>query len=331
MYAKTRLWLTGCSLVWSVLCGCTLEKRDEADEFRDAVPEPEAAALSGPDASSSRGTAAAIPGRATLAAAPTLGYAKWYGFTRGMRQGVNVVTASVLGSVWLVLHSVPSELSKDTAVWGPYSDELSPARYRFQVKRVAPDEYEYVLEGQRKEAGADYQAVLAGHGFGRLDARHGQGTFTIDLDAAKALDPFEHAKDSGTVRIDYALPHDFSENPGALPRTISAHVDPEGEAQYSVKSVAELDQTGSIQVSAHVDVEDSKATALEDVLIDSRWLASGAGRADISISGGDLPLGLDAVTAVECWSSAFTQSYYQDSVDLEPTSGDMNACIAAAR
>ena len=43
MYAKTRLWLVGCSFASLALCfgsGCTLDKKDDdADAFREAVPQ----------------------------------------------------------------------------------------------------------------------------------------------------------------------------------------------------------------------------------------------------------------------------------------------------
>ena len=64
MYAKTPrrfAWLAGCSLALSALSGCTLEKKDDAGEFRDAVPQKEAIALSGPDSNGSTTTAAEGP------------------------------------------------------------------------------------------------------------------------------------------------------------------------------------------------------------------------------------------------------------------------------
>lgn len=62
-------------------------------------------------------------------------------------------------------------------------------------------------------------------------------------------------------------------------------------------------------------------------MIDSRWNASGARRADIDITGGDLPANTPKVDAVECWGTDFTQSYCSDSVGFAPTAGDANACV----
>jgi hypothetical protein len=332
MYAMPRFWFVGCSLVVCLSSGCTLDKKDdEADSFREAVPQEQSVALSGPDSRSGSpgSTAVVAPTRRSLGTAPTTPYAKWYGFTREMRGGVNQVTASVLGGVWAILHVPPTALDADTATWGPYTDALEPASYRFRITRIATDEYDYRLDGRPKTstADSDFRAVLTGHGYGKPHARHGHGEFTIDLDVAKALDPLAHADDSGTVRIDYELPHDFLENPDFLPRSITAKVDPEGDAVYTVESLAQVDHTGSIHVDAHVDIADSKDTQLEDVIIDSRWNAAGAGRADIAFTGGDLPASTPMVNAVECWGTDFTQSYYNDSVNFSPTVGVETACV----
>lgn len=331
MYAKTWLWFGGCTVAWQLLSGCALQKKDDADEFRDAVPQSQAVSLSGPDSpSGSSSTAAAPPPRGALATTPpTTSYAKWYGFTRDMRDGVNAVTAGVLAGAWIIIRSEPSATTKDSATWGPYTDELDPATYRFRVTRVATDSYDYVLEGRPKASSsdADYRAVLSGHGYGRSSEMHGQGNFTIDLDAAKALDPYKHPNDSGSVTIVHELPRDFSDNLGALPRTITATVMPQGEAHFSVESDANADHTGRIHVTAHVDIDDSKQTQLEDVTVESRWNQTGAGRADITIKGGDLPASISEVDAEECWGVDFSQSYYNDSVNFAPTAGDSKSCV----
>ncbi|HEY4104921.1 MAG TPA: hypothetical protein VGM44_13580, partial [Polyangiaceae bacterium] len=188
-------------LALTLVAGCTLQKKDAADAFRDAVPQSESVSLSGPDSSSgSSSTASAPPPRGELATTPpTPSYAKWYGFTRDMRDGVNGVTAGVLGSVWVIIQSEPSAVEKDAATWGPYTDELDPATYRFRVTRIATDEYDYVLEGRPKASTSDtdYIPILTGHGYGESSALHGQGSFTINLDNEKTLDPYKHPTDSG--------------------------------------------------------------------------------------------------------------------------------------
>ena len=55
---------------------------------------------------------------------------------------------------------------------------------------------------------------------------------------------------------------------------------------------------------------------------------AGAGRADITLTGGDLPF--EKVSAVECWGSDFFQVYYEDSVGYASKEGDVSACAYAS-
>jgi hypothetical protein len=311
--------------------GCMLEKQDDGDEYREAVPLREAVVVAGPEADGGGDSSAASV--TTQADEPwAVGpYSKWYGFTRVVRAGVNLVTGAVLGSAWIIVHTEPSSVEDGEAIWGPYTDALDPATYRFRVTRVADAEYDYVLEGRPKASSddGDYRALLSGHGYGKRHELHGEGELTIDLDAAHDLDPFAHQDDSGTVRIVHHLPHDLSQG-DFLPRTILAEVTPNpavNPESFSVTSTANEDGTGSLHVTANADVDDTKTTELEDIVVDSRWRVDGAGRADIVIAGGDVPADPGMVSAVECWGADFMRSYYSDSLELEPTEGEASACV----
>jgi hypothetical protein len=318
------------------LPGCMLEKQDDGEEYREAVPLREAVVVAGPERDPGRDTSTASVGssRGTLATEPLAAgpYAKWYGFTRAVRGGVNLVTRAVLGSAWVIVHTEPSSVQDGEAIWGPYTDALEPVTYRFRVTRVADAEYDYALEGRPKtsRSEADYRTVLSGHGYGKRHSEHGEGDFTIDLDAARELDPFAHQNDSGVVHIVHHLPRDIGQDGGALPRSILAEVTPDpavNPESFTVTSNANLDGTGSLQVDAKADVDDSKSTQLEDIAVDSRWRADGAGRADIAIAGGDVPADPGVVSAVECWGADFMRSYYADSLGIEPAAGEASACV----
>ena len=80
-----------------------------------------------------------------------------------------------------------------------------------------------------------------------------------------------------------------------------------------------------------VDIDDAGSTALEDVAVTSRWRATGAGRADVVIEGGDLVAsGVDSASFVECWGTDFTRVYYSDSVGLKESEGEVSACAFEA-
>lgn len=305
--------------------GCSLQKADES-EFQEALPEVGTVNVDGPDgARADARTAAGMTG--TLAGGDAADPAFWYTFTRDLRDGVNVVTAVVLVSVWAVVHTEPAEIDEDHAVWGPFEgDALDPARYRLTVTRIGEHHFRYVLEGQKK-SGGEYMNVLDGDGYSRKSDLHGDGQFVLDLGNAKILDPSRHQNDSGEVTIAHELPEDIGRHRDALPRTITATVAPEGEASVTITSIAHEDHTGEVDVSAHVDIDDTHLTALEDVSVVSRWKATGAGRSDIGIVGGDLPAaGFTSVTAVECWGTDFSRVYYSDTAG-NPTEGNASECV----
>jgi hypothetical protein len=314
------------ALAATTLAGCSLQKED-GSEFQEALPAVGSVNVDGPDSSRADArTAAGMSG--TLAAGDANDPAFWYSFTRDLRDGVNGVTAVVLISVWAVVHLEPSEIDQDHAVWGPYDgDALDPVRYRLTVTRIGEHHFRYELDGQRK-SGGEYLNVLLGDGFSRKSASHGDGQFVLDLGNAKILDPSRHQDDSGRVTIVHDLPEDIRRRRDALPRTITATLAPEGEASVTITSIANEDHTGELDVSAHVDIDDTHLTALEDVSVVSRWKSTGAGRSDIGITGGDLPAaGFLGVTAVECWGTDFSRVYYSDSAGMNPSEGDASECV----
>jgi hypothetical protein len=313
------------------VAACTLEKQDGADEYREAIPRAEAVSVDGPAGTAAGSLETAAGSRGALALGGTEP-ARWYRFTRDLRDGVNGVTAAILGSVAWVVHTEPTEVEEGKAVWGPYpADGLEPTSWRLTVTRIEARHYRYVLEGRPKasSAEADFLPVLEGDGYGRRSERHGDGSFVVRLDNARRLDPSRHADDSGTLRIEHDLPRDISRHLGALPRFITADITPEGGHWVSVTSSAFEDGTGAIDVSGLVDIDDA-GTAAEDVAINSRWLASGAGRSDIGISGGDLPAEFSPATATECWGEDFSRVYYESSFEEPATEGDSSACVYAA-
>jgi hypothetical protein len=201
MFLKHRSITIGAATVALLASACTLQKQGDVSEYREAIPERDAVFVDGPE--STQGDSSTRSGSSGLLADAPAGttWAEWYAWTREVRDGVNGITAAVLGSVHIIVHSQPTEVGDDEAVWGPWGDALEPATYRFRATRVAEHEIDYVLEGRPRASVSDddYRAVLSGKGYSKRHDRHGDGFFTIDLDVARDLDPFKHQDDSGTV------------------------------------------------------------------------------------------------------------------------------------
>jgi hypothetical protein len=324
------LKLIGVSLVAAIssvgLGACASQPEEQLDSIRQALPRAETTRLSGPESnvaqpSHSTGDAGAAP-----ADAP---YATFYVFTRGVRDGVNKITADVLGTVWFIVNTKPTSFDGEQATWGPYTDALQPAAWRFRVSHQGGAQYAYFLEGRPRESSSDqdYRTVLSGVGYAKGDAKHGDGSFTVVLDAARALDPVAHQDDSGTVTVVHDLPPTVTTELNPLPRSIEVTLLPSNSAAHlDILSIAHEDSTGTLVVDGLADIDASKTTALEDVTVRSQWDALGEGRSDVTVSGGDVPAALSPVTIVECWDKQFKQSYYKDSAGIAPTAGDITAC-----
>jgi hypothetical protein len=63
------------------------------------------------------------------------------------------------------------------------------------------------------------------------------------------------------------------------------------------------------------------------VTLRSRWQATGAGRADARLAGGDL--GQIEAIASECWDAMFQRVFYTDSVGFAASEGAQTACVFA--
>ena len=149
---------------------------EDASRFRDAVPRKEAVAVPGPEQTAATTAQSLSPARHALGVSDGgtgTSWAKYYGFTREVRDGVNDVTGAILGAVWLAAQTHPSSLVPHEAVWGPWTDSLEPATWRLRITEVGDGEFEYRLEGRPKAStsNADFRAVVTGKGWGRGQAR----------------------------------------------------------------------------------------------------------------------------------------------------------------
>lgn len=319
--ARKAVWtkLFGTAVVVSIASAGCVVKQDDADRFREAVPQSDDVALKVPGGQAAGGTKAKGLHFTTNGAAP--GSARYYRFTRDLTGAVDFGTAVILGGIWLIVHSEPTTIDAKHAVWGPgQGNALDPVVWRFTVTEVGNQEYDYALEGRPKAGGdGDFLAVLKGHGYGKSRAEHRTGWFLADNEAFRKLDP-DHGHDTGTTKVTFDLTR--------LPAAIKVELRPGGDKGWSDVTVAhESGGAGSVEITGQSDIDDSKATKLEDIHVLSRWTTAGSGRADLQMKNGDLPRQVDAS---ECWSESFARVFYKDSIDYEPAYGDAAACALPA-
>lgn len=300
---------------------CTVDT-SESDKYREPLPQQGSVALALPGSGGS-GTSGVRTLTENGGGGGTTSDAEFYALSREITDAVDLHTGVVLGLIWAVAQHEPTTVENKRATWGPYvGNALDPVTWRLVVNEVGTDEYDYALEGRPKASSseADFRAILRGHGYGKEHASHDSGWFEADNDAYEALDP-ARGKDSGKSKVTYDLRQ--------FPKTIAVALRPSdgtGQIDADVRHLAQ--GAGSLTMSATTDIEDdgAKDQNLETVKLKSQWNATGAGRAEVEISGGSLPATIPQVKAVECWSSSFSLAYYQDNVPIRPASGSEAAC-----
>src|SRR3954471_20732654 len=136
--AMTGRLVLGLALATAGLAGCG---RDGADEFRDGVPQHEDVTLAVPGSDGQQSALVAGDGTAAIHAGLLGDRADMYTLTRAITGVVNLGTVYVLTLVRTITEYPPTAVMKDTAVWGPYTEPLSPNTWRLTVNRVARGQF----------------------------------------------------------------------------------------------------------------------------------------------------------------------------------------------
>ncbi|HJZ84621.1 MAG TPA: hypothetical protein VKN99_05585 [Polyangia bacterium] len=296
--------------------GCVANPDDGAGEYRAAIPPENSIQINVP------GGAAGTTGEHT---ANLLGQtADFYAITRLTSERVNGDVGFVLAVLWAIVHTPPASISGNSATWGPFTPTLSPVNYRLVVTRVAPGQYSYHLDGRPKASTseADFQALISGSATPSTPPGRGAGSFSVNLTLGHQMDPVG-TRGTGSVAVSY----DFSGNPKSISVHFANVSDDSGQPVTADYLYDRFDDgSGDFQFDAHANMVGT-AAALEDGIIRSRWDASGAGRADARVSGGDAGSGL---TVSECWNQSFQRVYFTANPAVVPTEGTESACAYAS-
>ena len=263
-----------------------------------------------------------LPAVAMRGETPAVGQlATFYVVTRGVTQSFNGGSAWVLILIHTIVQYPVTSVSGNTYTWGPWSgNALDPAIYKLDVTANADGTFDYVFSGHAKsDTAAHFIAVIDGHADPRPGELKGNGTFLLDFDAARTVDPIDNANSKGQVDVKYDL---AARHLDLMIMSTDANGKPVA-AQYAYDETA----TGGGDMTFNILANIGGTAAAEDVTLRSRWMASGAGRGDARIAGGDL--GTAQAIASECWSSVFQRTFYTDNANLNATEGDPSTCAFA--
>jgi hypothetical protein len=301
------------STVWAVvtataMAACLKPQSDSVAEALDALPTSDALAIR-------------MPAQAATGMQKVGDVAWSYVVTRGVATTLNGGAAFVLVLAKTVTSFPVTSIAGDTYIWGPWSEALKPGEYRMTVRLTSDGEYAWTLEGRTKGTTDAFQVIVSGVATPG-HPHQGSGNFTIDFDVAKSIDPLG-GDAAGQLSVSYDLEH--------APATIAMDAEklaptPTGGSALQTlhyEYTRAADDSGSLSFQRYGDTEDP-GPLWETTQITSRWLASGAGRADLTVTGGDL--GVLTVTASECWSTQFLRTYFSASVGGWPAEGTPASC-----
>lgn len=251
----------------------------------------------------------------------------FYRLTRDVTGVVNLGTAVVLGLVKAVTDNPPTSFSGNLAIWGPYTDPLSPNTYRLTATDNGHHQYSYALEGKAKQApDSAYIIILSGVHVAATDSSghpirgFGSGSFLIDWDKAQTLP--EHDANVGTGAFSYsrtsaAAPVEINVTFTQVRDLISQQL-----INVNYKYVQAPAADGMFQFSTY---QRNSSGNLQRLAIESRWKQTGAGRSDVVLNPGSPP-----PTINECWDSLFTSQYLHVSYDASQNYGvEASDCVFA--
>jgi hypothetical protein len=292
-----------------------------ADEFRAASPSRQGVDIKTP--SNGQALTSSDVGISQQALLGQL--APWYVATLGATRAINGATAWVLGTCEQIVSFDPTTLTDNQAVWGPWTEPLSPDTFKFTVTKNADGTFDYALEGKPKTAAdSAYVKIISGHHEPTAAKNIGKGTFTVDWDAAHTLGGLH--TDVGNAVFTYERNAHLDVTVGVAFHQVwdTDNLPQRIDAAYAFSQIAGGD--GSFEFAKLSDwagLPNSQPGNLERFSIKSRWTFSGAGRSDVKGSGGDLA---QDVTLSECWGNSFLEVYYTDSLGFTQTAGQESDC-----
>lgn len=244
-----------------------------------------------------------------------------YEKTQGGADTFNNGLLNILNVVELVKQHPPSARTPNSRTWGPWDDKENPGRnVRLVITRKDEESgtrFEWTIDAQ-KHGENDWLSVVSGYYLPSVDDDIRKGAGVVALDAARVrnagfagknddgkLQRLEarYATDGDPVRVEL----DLSSMGGSFldPQPVTLHYESERAA----------DGSGFIRFDLVADLMPSLADKSETLTVRSKWLSSGAGRADVKVSGGDLAGDLEG--GAECWDEAFVTVYGEEKNDFD--------------
>jgi hypothetical protein len=224
----------------------------------------------------------------------------------------------------------PTSRSLNERIWGPVADKDHPG-WEVRMTIIRADDlvtFNYAIEyrltnpSNGPEDGWVMPALISGMFTGSQGVRAGAGTVTEDTSGLRAAGfPFEATNFLDKLMVSY--------NAGSFPVTIMLSFDnlpdpnnPAALTQGVYTYSAQQDGQGALDFNFFANSIPGPA-AIEEFDVNSRWLGTGEGRADLQVVSGN-GAGLQQT---ECWNSQFVATYNDKPWSTaEDVGGDPSVC-----
>lgn len=236
-------------------------------------------------------------------------WSTFYLWTAEVTEDVNWMTGTVLYWVDTITTQYPPSYvndQHDEAIWGPWTDgPLDPVETQLRVSHdLETDAYSWGFERWPKDQDAEAGVTVV---TGEIDPgttrEESTGRFVVDFSTINELDPTEGA--TGEFAVEYDIGTD-----GVSGTAMFADFGPTNiNAAYTYEQT--FGGEGAMDLMVDSDLDPAMGAGLaEQLIMHSRWMPDGSGRADVLVRGGDL--GDEIGTATECWNTSFEAVYYAD-------------------
>lgn len=326
-------------------CGAQNNERENA--FLAGVPEEAALQLSITDDSSSEGLATDDDQIAAAFVSDELGSlgqrisapapaatADGLARARDAVQELNQALRDFLQPIAALVRSEdPDQVTGNVAQWGPVT--RGSTEYQLFVRKGLLKRFGWLLQARPEGSSADFSNVAAGAIRVGEVVRRGRGVVGVDLDALGAADP--------TVQARGKVLAAFAHNPAGTVlafglKDFTREAGDGTPVDAAFQGVHLKDGFNRVRLAFHGNLPETATNAEELVLARVRHHKGEGGRADLLVTGGDVPNGKVWVVS-ECWSAGLASTYRivrecpgdgigGDRCVANSQRGDLSACLA---
>ncbi len=252
-----------------------------------------------------------------------------HAWTRNAADSMNNSIFSLLEILERAKQLNPSTRADDYREWGPFRDKVGvierEVRLVIQRYQAPAEHFEWRIEVRRLRD-SEWLEAISGTYQPTEDLRHGVGEFSLQSERVRRANLAGPGDDPNLRQLVVRYATD------ADPLHIEVDlVAANGTLAYVYDEYS--DHSGSMRFDVTADwlaMHEGGTAAKETLKVTTRWVSTGAGRADLLVTGGDVGTA-EVDGGAECWDAAFNVVYGRENWDSDHDGtreliGDPAAC-----